>query len=426
LQLWVLENAERVESFREKSIQNIAEVTQKRKIKWDEKAKVREFEIGEEVLMKKPGLNFKLEECWEGPFTITKKNSPVSYGVDTGVRRLASVHVQLLKKYLRNAENLKVGRATSVMEPDTEKDDILDRFAEVKVKGDSLSKDQEGEIERLIQKYSHTLSKEPGLTHLTEFAIDTGDHRPIFQRAYNTPAALKDSIDHEIDWLLEKGFIRRSESQWASPMVTVKKPNGTAHLCVDFKKINEITVQVPFYMPRVEEVLERVGRAEFISKLDLSKGYYQMAMKEGNICKTAFICHRGRYEFVRMPFWVKNAPAIFQELMQRIFNDESAFCIPYMDEIVVFSHDWESHMQHIECVLKKLGEAGLTANPAKCRWGGKNMEFLGHQVGESRMSLPSHRAEAFATYSKPTTKKGLRAFLGSIGFYRRYVAVQSI
>jgi len=171
----------------------------------------------------------------------------------------------------------------------------------------------------------------------------------------------------------------------------------------------------------VEEVLEGVGRAGFISKLDLSKGYYQIAMKEEDICKTAFICHQGRYEFTRMPFGVKNAPAIFQELMQRIFGDESAFCTPYMDDIVVFSKDWESHVQHIERVLKKLGEAGLTANPAKCRWGGKNMEFLGHQVGEGRMSLPSHRAEAFANYTKPSTKKGLRAFLGSIGFYRRYV-----
>jgi len=204
-------------------------------------------------------------------------------------------------------------------------------------------------------------------------------------------------------------------------MVTVRKPDGTARLCVDFKRINEITTQVPFYMPRVEEVLEGVGKAEFISKLDLSKGYYQIPMVETDIEKTAFTCHKGRYEFTRMPFGVKNAPAVFQELMQRLFEKESEFCTPYMDDIVIFSRDWDAHVGHIDRVLAKLGEAGLTANPAKCRWGGRSMEFLGHQVGEGRMSLSSHRAEALRNYTKPCTKRGLRSFLGAISFYRRYV-----
>jgi len=92
-----------------------------------------------------------------------------------------------------------------------------------------------------------------------------------------------------------------------------------------------------------------------------------------------------------------------------------------MDDIIVFSETWEQHTQHIRQILGKLRTAGLMANPKKCRWGGRTMEFLGHQVGNGRMSLPSHRAEAFSTYTQPTTKKGLRAFLGAIGFYRRYV-----
>jgi len=126
----------------------------------------------------------------------------------------------------------------------------------VKVGGDKLSKEQQKDIDRVIDKHKQTLTKEPGLTHLTSFAIDAGNHSPIHQRAYNTPATLRDSIDTELEWLLQKGFIRHSQSPWASPMVTVKKPDGTARLCVDFKMINEITAQVPFYMPRVEEVLE--------------------------------------------------------------------------------------------------------------------------------------------------------------------------
>jgi len=140
------------------------------------------------------------------------------------------------------------------------------------------------------------------------------------KEAYNTPAALKESVDTEIDWLLSQEYIRPSSSPWASPMVTVRKPDGSARLCVDFKRINEVTRPMPSYMPRVEEVLEGVGKARYISKLDLSKGYYKIKMQTVDIPKTAFICYRGKFELVQMPFRVKNAPAVFQELMQGILN----------------------------------------------------------------------------------------------------------
>ena len=177
----------------------------------------------------------------------------------------------------------------------------------------------------------------------------------------------------------------------------------------------------PFYMPRVEEVLESVGKARFISKIDLTKGYYQVSMATADIPKTTFTCHKGMYEFLRMSFKVKNAPAVFQELMQTIFREDSLYCNPYMDDLVIFSSCWSDHVKHVRKVLMKLREARLTANPAKCRWVGNRMEFLGHLVGEGTMSVPEHRLEALASYSRPVTKKGLRAFLGAVGLYRRYV-----
>ena len=204
-------------------------------------------------------------------------------------------------------------------------------------------------------------------------------------------------------------------------MVTVKKADGSARLCVDFRKINSLTRQTPFYMPRVEEVLEGVGQAKFISKLDLSKGYYRVQLTENAIPKTAFTSHRGTFEFVRMPFGVKNAPACFQELMQRVLADHRQFSTAYMDDVVIFSASWEDQMHHIDLILQTLGTAGLTANPSKCRWGGRSIEFLGHQIGAGSMTVPEHRVAALAKYSRPTTKRGLRAFLGSISFYRRYL-----
>ena len=118
-------------------------------------------------------------------------------------------------------------------------------------------------------------------------------------------------------------------------MVTVHKPDKTAWLCVDFKRINSVTRQQPFYIPQVEEVLKGVEKASYISKLDLTKGYYQIAMTESDIAKTAFISHRWKYEFLQMPFGVKNAPAVFQELMQSLLGEHKEFTTPYMDDVIV-------------------------------------------------------------------------------------------
>ena len=204
-------------------------------------------------------------------------------------------------------------------------------------------------------------------------------------------------------------------------MVTVRKADGSVRLCVDFRRINSLTRQQPFFMPRVEEVIEGIDKARFISKLDLSKGFYQVALTEQAKQKTAFTCHRGAFQFTRMPFGVKNAPACFQALMQRVLASVSEFATPYMDDVVIFSETWDDHVKHIQLVLESIGKAGLTVNPNKCSWGGRGVEFLGHHIGKGRMSIPEHRSTALATYTRPRTKKGLRAFLGSVGFYRRYL-----
>ena len=352
-------------------------------------------------------MNFKLTDSWEGPYTVKKRNSPLSHSIHMGDRLIPAVNIQLMKNYNRDSSTNRVNRVTSVLEGDTANDDIVTRSSETTVYEQQLEDKQ----------YKDVLTAEPGLTEMTEFAIDTGNTEPIYQRAYNTPASLRDSIDTEIQWLLDKGYIQPSSSPWSSTMVTVKKPDGTARLCVDFKQINAVTRHQPFYMPREEEVLEGVGKARYISKLDLSKGYYQIRMKASDIPKTSFICHRGRYEFLRMPFGVKNAPAVFQELMQSLLNPHKGFSTAYMDDVVIFSNSWKEHVSHIKEVLNTLRRAGLTAIPRKCRWGGQSIQFLDHQVGGGRMSMPAHRAQALSKYTRPTTKKGLWAFLGSIGFY---------
>ena len=204
-------------------------------------------------------------------------------------------------------------------------------------------------------------------------------------------------------------------------MVIVKKPDGSARTCVDFKRINSVTTPLPFYMPRVKEVLEAVGRSKVISKLDLSKGYHQVPMVVADIQKTCFVCHWGKFEFVRMPFGVRNAPSVFQALMTKILTECKEFASSYMDDVIVYSNNWDEHKQHVRKVLRCLKKVGLTANPDKCCWGGITMEFLGHKIGNGTMTIPQKRAEALFHYTRPTIKKGLRSFLGGVSFYRWYM-----
>ena len=418
LSQWVLENTDRLECARDVATSKQLEVIAKRKDVWDKKARPRSFCEGDLVWVRKPELDMKLRESWEGPGKVLKVNSPMSYRVETNKRVIPTIHIQQLKSYHQPQS---VKRVTAVLEQDSEGEDILDRYAEAKVELQQLSETQQHELQAVLDKHNKVLDKEPGLTKLVDFDIDTGYSKPIYQRPYSTPVALRKSVDTEIDWLISKGYIRPSSSPWASPMVMVRKADGTARLCVDFRKINGLTRQIPFYMPRVEEVIEGVGQARFISKLDLSKGYYQVQLTPAAIAKTAFTSHRGTYEFTRMPFGVKNAPACFQELMQWVLAEHRAFSTAYMDDVVVFSRTWEDHLKHVDEVLQALGRAGLTANPKKCSWGGRAVEFLGHWIGGGTMAVPTHRCEAMTKYQRPTTKKGLRAFIGSIGYYRWYI-----
>ena len=165
------------------------------------------------------------------------------------------------------------------------------------------------------------------------------------------------SVDKELQWLKEKGYIRESISSWASLILTVHKPDGTGRLCIDFKAINTVTQTLPFYMPRVEEALERVGKSRMISKVE---GYYQVTMHPDDVEKTAFVCHESKYEFLRMLFRVRNAPAVFQELMAKLFHGCQDFCSPYMDNLIIYSLFWEEHVGHVHSVLSCLREAGLT------------------------------------------------------------------
>jgi len=197
-----------------------------------------------------------------------------------------------------------------------------------------LTMKQIGDRDEWLSEFSNIMTGMPGTVKGMEFRNDTGDHGPIQQRPYSTPATLKPEVEEKIGWLLDKEVIVPSDRLWASPIMTVRKSNGKIRICIDFKKINE-------------EIVEAVGQARYISTMDLAKGYYQVLMEPGDQEKTAFMCHLGHYQFTYMPFGIQNAPATFQKLMDKVLKRVQNCSRAYMDDIVVFSSTWEDHVSHV-------------------------------------------------------------------------------
>ena len=144
-------------------------------------------------------------------------------------------------------------------------------------------------------------------------------------------------------------------------------------------------------------------------------------MEESSSDLTTFVCPMGKYKFLRMPFRLKNAPAVFQEIVENVLQPVKKNASNYIDDVLVYSGSWQEHLVHLEHVFGCLYSAGLKAKREKCEFGRKYMMFLGHKIGCGKLAIPEHRVTALRQYPQPRTKKQLRAFLGSVGYYRQFV-----
>ena len=387
-----------------------------RKALYDKSTVNRTLSVGDQVMCRIPGMIGKLKESWHGPYDVVARKSRVDYVVNLGKGkgRVKVLHINNLKKYFPRPE--KVLRLALVAE-DWAEDECVER----KLSGSYDGFDEKSVVKELKQEFPEVFSDLPGKAKVGCFKIETGDAEPRRSHPYRVPDKLKEGVRSEVNKLVELGIVVPSTSPWASPVVPVPKTDGTVRVCVDYRKLNEVTTSDPYYMTCMDEILERVGGSKVISKLDLAKGFYQVEVDPSSQCKTAFVSPYGKFEFRRMPFGLKNAPAMFQRLMEVVLGDCFECSAPYIDDVVVFSNSGEEHVQHLRCVLECLRKYGLTIKEAKCEWGKVKLEYLGHVIGGGELAVPAHRAAAMANYIRPNTKKQLRSFLGAAGYYRQFV-----
>ncbi len=319
------------------------------------------------------------------------------------------VHVNCLKEYRERAS---IGRLDVVVEEQSEESSVLSGVCDGY---------REEDIQGLLREYDDVFSDVPGNTERVTMTIDTGDSQPIRQTPYSVPLGIREKVREELVNLEECGIIERFDSNWASPLVPVKKPDGGIRLCVDYRKLNAVTTKEPYYIPGFDEMVEKVGTGNVLSKVDLAKGFHQVLVEEKDRDKTCFVCPFGKFRCRRMPFGLTNAPSVFQRLMDGVLVGCDEFARVYIDDILVVSPDWETHLVHLEKLFGILRQAGLTCKKIKCSFGKRKLEILGHQIGGGRISVPTARVEAIKNHPLPKTRKQLRSFLGLVGFYRRFI-----
>jgi transposase InsO family protein len=256
-----------------------------------------------------------------------------------------------------------------------------------------------------------------------DLSIDTEEGTtPPYGPLYNLGEAELAYLREYLEEYLKKGWIRRSRSSAGAPIMFAKKKDGSLRLCVDYRGLNAITVKNRHPLPLIQESLDRLARAVVFSRFDVRNAYHRMRIKHGHEWKTAFRTRYGLFEYLVVPFGLTNAPAAFQEYINRALADSiDVICVVYLDDILVYSDSEEEHIQHVQLVLERLLEYGLYVKLSKCEFHITRTEFLGFVVSPNGVEADKERLRTIQEWPEPTSVRDVRVFMGFVNYYRRFV-----
>ena len=325
-------------------------------------------------------------------------------------------------------ENDSANVYSTMPSPDTAEDVPNTADLSFNIDNPNLSKEQKQKLSSFLMQNSDVFSQslsDIGKTDLYKHKIETlPGAKPVHQRFYRQDPIKKAETEKQTNEMLKANLIERSTSVWNSPVVLVKKKDGSWRFAVDYRKLNQITIPISHPLPRIEDVFDALGEshATIFSTLDLNSAYFQIPLDPETKHKSAFVTHEGVFEFARMPFGLRNAPMSFQMLMSFVLKGLNwKFVLCYIDDILVFSPDLNTHLQHLQEVFQRLRDAKLTLKPSKCEFGVNKVLFLGHVISANGVCVDKRNTDKVQNFPVPTTQKQLRGFLGLCNYYRRFV-----
>jgi Reverse transcriptase (RNA-dependent DNA polymerase) len=267
---------------------------------------------------------------------------------------------------------------------------------------------------RVLGKHRSMWDGHLGHVHSTSHRIDlVPGAKPIHAQPYRAGPRAREAESAEGQRMLKARVIEPANSDWASPVVLLPKPDGSMRFCIDYRRLNTLTVRDSYPLPRMDGCLDSLGDAHLFSTLDRNSGYWQIPVDPADRAKTNFTSHEGLYWLLRIPFGLRNAPATFQRLVDITLAGLTwKSCLVYLDDIIVFSKTAEEHLSHLDEVLHRLYRAGLSLNMKKCHFFKETVSYLGHVIHPGKLAVAGKNTSALKTAKFPTTQSELRSFLG--------------
>ena len=291
---------------------------------------------------------------------------------------------------------------------------------EVRADFSGLSEGEKQSFNDLLEEYKDLFAVGDGnlgRTHLLEHTINTGSATPVKQAPRRFPPFKRDEVDRQLSELLTQGRIEPSNSPWSSPIVLAKKHDGSYRLCIDYRKLNAVAVEDAQPLPRSDDILESLGGAKWFSCLDLASGYWQVPVAKKDRPKTAFVAHRGQFQWTCLPFGVTNGPGTFTRLMNLALPGLTwRECLVYLDDIIIMSGTFDEHLSRLRSVFERLRDAGLRLKSSKCVFLQRQVSFLGHVVSAEGIQTDPEKIAAVRDWPTPTSISELKGFLGLVTY----------
>ena len=243
--------------------------------------------------------------------------------------------------------------------------------------------------------------------------------QPIKQHPYRLNPIKLEHLRDEVKYMLDNDIIEPSTSGWSSPCILVPKPDGSYRFVTDFRKVNTVTKTDSHPIPRIDDCIDKIGHAKYVSKFDLLKGYWQVPLTDRAKEISAFATPDGLFQYKVMPFGMKNSPATFQRMIGSLLQGLHG-CEAYIDDVIIYSTTWDDHMNIMRELFQRLLQANLTINLSKSEFVQATVQYLGHVVGQGYVKPVMAKVDAIIKYPVPKTKKQLMRFLGMVGFYRKF------